>query len=119
MRRLSITIIGLLGLASLPVINGLMTHAARGAPAPSDSIVTGAGAGGGPHVRVFGASGAPTAGWFAYEQAFTGGVRVAAGPLDADGLDEVVTTPGPGRAPQVKIWTGAGTAVRNFLAYGS
>lgn len=116
-RRMSITIAGLLALASVPIVNGLLNTAARGAPAVGDSIVTGAGAGG-PHVRVFGPDGVATAGWFAYEQTFGGGVRVAAGSLgDTDGQDEIATAPGPGRAPQVKVFEANGTPGPNFNAY--
>ncbi|MEY2565615.1 MAG: hypothetical protein QOE35_144 [Actinomycetota bacterium] len=118
MRRLTITIVGLLGLAGLPLVHSLFTSAARGATAVGDSIVTGAGAGGGPHVRVFAPDGTGTPGWFAYEQGFTGGVRVAAGPLgDTDGVDEVATAPGPGRVPQIKTWKADGTPLNSFLAY--
>jgi hypothetical protein len=45
-----------------------------------DEIVTGAGRGGGPHVRVFQGDGTATGpGWFAYDASFTSGVHVAAG----------------------------------------
>ena len=75
-------------------------------------IVTGAGPGGGPHVRVFdGATGGaitgPLAGFMAYDPAFVGGVRVAAGDLNGDGRAEVITGPGPGGGPHVRVWDGA------------
>ena len=60
-------------------------------------IVTGADAGGGPHVRVFnGATGVEIYGFFATDPAFTGGVRVAAGDLDGDGKADIVTSFGTG-----------------------
>ena len=68
-------------------------------------IVTGAGAGGGPHVKVFdGRTGAVINGFFAFEPSFTGGVRVAAGDVNGDGHAEVITAPGPGRAPEVHVF---------------
>ena len=75
-------------------------------------IVTGAGPGGGPHVRVFdGVTGEPIAGplasFFAYEPAFPGGVRVAAGDLNGDGRAEVITGAGPGGGPHVRVFDGA------------
>src|SRR5207249_803341 len=68
-------------------------------------VVTGAGAGGGPHVRAFsGASGAQLASFYAYAPAFTGGVSVATGDVDRDGLAELFTGAGPGGGPHVKIF---------------
>ena len=73
-----------------------------------DEIVTGAGPGGGPHVRVFrlNASGNPVAelaGFFAYHPAFTGGVFVACGDVDGDGVPEIITGAGRGGGPHVRI----------------
>ena len=69
-------------------------------------IVTGAGAGGGPHVRVFdGRTGTETHGFFAFAPAFTGGVRVAAGDVNGDGHAEIIIGAGPGgaaRGPRVR-----------------
>src|SRR5439155_17180028 len=43
---------------------------------PGDEIVTGAGQGGGPHLRVFRQDGTPIGGFFRYPSGFGGGVRV-------------------------------------------
>ena len=68
-------------------------------------IVTGAGAGGGPHVKVFsGADLSTLASFYAYAPAFAGGVTVAAGDLNGDGLADVITGPGPGGGPNVKAF---------------
>lgn len=54
-------------------------------------IVTGAGPGGGPHVRVFNGNGTSRGkGWFAYKQKLRGGVRVAVADLDQDGRAEIL-----------------------------
>ncbi|MEK7159711.1 MAG: putative glycoside hydrolase [Patescibacteria group bacterium] len=74
-------------------------------------IVTGAGNGGGPHVRVFAPDGRNiNPGFFAYDPKFRGGVNVAAGDVDGDGIDEIITGPGKGGAPQVKIFDRKGQA---------
>lgn len=88
-------------------------------------IVTGAGAGGGPHVRVFSRnpSGALTelASFFAYDPAFLGGVRVAAGDVDGDGRAEIITGAGAGGGPHVRVIKrspgGALSELTGFFAY--
>jgi uncharacterized delta-60 repeat protein len=82
-------------------------------------IITGAGAGGGPHVEVFdGATGAPLQSYFAYDPAFTGGVRVAAGDLNGDGKADIITAAGPGGGPQIQVFDGVtGQSIQSFFAY--
>jgi uncharacterized repeat protein (TIGR01451 family) len=89
-----------------------------------DDLVIGAGPGGGPHVRVFSVAGGrltERAGFFAYDPAFTGGVFVACGDLDGDGRAEIVTGPGPGGDPEVRVFELVGSTVvhvASFHAYG-
>src|SRR5690606_1560222 len=71
-------------------------------------IVVGAGPGGAPHVKTFdGLTGAETNSFFAYGPEFTGGVRVATGDVNGDGLDDIITGAGPGAGPHVKVFDGA------------
>lgn len=42
--------------------------------------------------------------WLAYRKEFTGGATVAIGDIDGDGLNEIVTTPGRGGGPHVRIF---------------
>src|SRR5262249_21200908 len=66
--------------------------------------VTGAGQGGGPHVRGFDALvGATPLSLFAYDPAFAGGVRVATGDLTGDGAPELITRAGPRRRPPLRL----------------
>ena len=63
-------------------------------------IVTGAGPGGGPHVRVFsGLDLGELAGFYGFDPAFGGGVSVAAGDIDGDGRVDLILGAGPGRRP--------------------
>jgi len=84
-------------------------------------IITGADATGGPHVMAFsGVDQHVLRSFYAYEPAFTGGVRVAAGDLDLDGHAEIITGAGPGGGPHVRVWDGAtGAEVLGFYAYAS
>ena len=69
-----------------------------------DDLITGAGAGGGPHVKVYsGQSGSMLASFWAYDQAFQGGARVAAGDVNGDGRDDILTATGPA-ASQVRAF---------------
>lgn len=85
----------------------------------SPEIVTGAGAGGGPHVRVFGTDLAVKAQFFAYDPRFTGGVYVALGDVDGDGAQEIVTGPGFGGGPHVRVFNGRGEVENQFFAFDS
>jgi hypothetical protein len=68
-------------------------------------IIAGAGVGGGPHVRVFAADGKLiNPGFFAYDPGFRGGVNVAGGDVDGDGVDEIITGPGQGGGAHVKVF---------------
>ena len=79
------------------------------------NVVAAAGAGGGPHVRVFdGATGTPAASFYAYDPAFGGGVSVAASDMDGDGVAELLTGAGPGGTPHVRAWRLAGDTATPF-----
>lgn len=74
-------------------------------------IITGAGPGGGPHVAVWnGQTGAPLASYFAYDEAFRGGVNVSGGYLinnsDDHNYGDIVTGAGRGGGPHVMVWAG-------------
>jgi len=79
----------------------------------SKSIITASGPEGGPHIRSFNTKGNPTpTNFFSYHPNFPGGVRVATGDVDGDGVDEIVTGAGPGGSAHVRVfekngaWTG-------------
>jgi hypothetical protein len=99
-------------------------------------IITGAGPGGGPHVKVFNGlnlfqlnlaqtpDSALLGSFMAYDPSFTGGVSVAAGDVNLDGKADVITGAGPGGGPHVKVFSGASfvpggslTVLLSFMAY--
>ena len=82
-------------------------------------IVVGAGLGGGPVVRVFDGAGRTLTGFFAYAPDFRGGVRVATGDVNGDGLIDIITGAGPGGGPHVRVFNAANLAVlTEFQALG-
>jgi uncharacterized repeat protein (TIGR01451 family) len=84
-------------------------------------IIVGAGAGGGPHVKVFsGADGSVLGSFYAYAPTFHGGVAVAAGDVNGDGLPDIITGAGAGGGPHVEVFSGAGgPVIASFFAYGA
>jgi hypothetical protein len=85
-------------------------------------IITGAGPGGGPHVRVFRHQGTPHPSFsdrFVYHAGFAGGVYVAAGDVDGDGRAEIITGAGPGGGPHVRVFDQSWNLVSEFYAYAA
>jgi hypothetical protein len=80
-------------------------------------IITGAGLGGSPHVRVFNKNGELINQFFAYDSNFYGGISVTAGDVNNDGIREIITSPGRGGNSQVKIFTQYGHLLNDFFAY--
>ncbi len=70
-------------------------------------IVTGAGPGGGSHVKVFsGKNGSVIGSFFAYPVGYNGGVYVAAADVNNDGKDDVITGVMQQGGPHVKVFSG-------------
>jgi streptogramin lyase len=102
-------------------------------------IVTGADLGHEPIVNVFNAdTGILVRSFYAYSPNFTGGVRVAVGDINHDGVPDIITAPGgvkvtlvnmngslfpsfdfsAGGPPEIKVFSGAdGSRIADFLAY--
>jgi FG-GAP-like repeat len=81
-------------------------------------IVVGAGAGGEPRVSIYDPTGKLLSSFLAFEPGFAGGVRVAVGDLDGDGKAEVIAGSGPGRPPEVRVFTASGTLLRTIIPFG-
>jgi hypothetical protein len=73
-------------------------------------VVTAAGNGGGPQVRIFSADGTVEGQFFAFEDTFRGGANITVGNVDGDMSAEIITGSGKGRASEVRIFSkfGAG-----------
>lgn len=72
-------------------------------------IVVAPGHGGGPQIMILNnVCKTLTTGWFAYDQNLHSGVSVAVGDVNNDGKDDIITIPGQGGAPYVRIFNGRG-----------
>ena len=82
-------------------------------------VATGADAGGRPLVRVFdGLLGNMTSQFLAYDPRFSGGVRLATGDINGDGVPDIITAPGPGGGPEIRVFDGfSGALIMDFMAY--
>ncbi len=82
-------------------------------------IVIGADAGGGPNVGIFsGPQNSMLRSFFAFDPAFTGGVRVVTGDVNGDGFADIATAPGAGGGPNVVVYNGLTLAIiDSFFAF--
>ena len=94
-------------------------------------IIVGAGAGGGPHVKVIDGTklnqvdaqgsikdSALVYQFFAYAPTFTGGIRVAAGDVNGDGIADLVIGAGVGGGPHVRVFNGTNlNLLFSFMAF--
>jgi hypothetical protein len=115
------TLVGIIGGTTSAGLNGFALS-----PTALASIrAVAAGPGGAPIVRAYDTfTGALKFEFLAYDAAFHGGVRVAIGDINGDGVPDIVTTPGPGGGPHVRVFDGRdGTNLPgpggNFFAYES
>ena len=83
-------------------------------------LITGAGPGGGPHVRVLdGATNAWQLSFFAYDGSTRTGVEVAAGDVNGDGFTDIITAPASGTSAHIRAFDGRnGTLLRDFVLTG-
>src|SRR5205085_72427 len=84
-------------------------------------IITGAGAGGGPHVKVFdGLTNNLLSSFFGLDSTFAGGARVAAYALDAAGHAGIAVAPGVGTSVQIKVFnTNGSQPLAGILPFGT
>ncbi len=86
-----------------------------------EDIIVGTAFGGGPHVKIFdGVTFALLSEFFAYDPNFRGGITLAAGDLNGDGIAEIATGSGPGGGPQINVYSyanGVVTTLSSFFAY--
>ncbi|TAN58643.1 hypothetical protein EPN15_00440 [Patescibacteria group bacterium] len=84
-----------------------------------EEIVVGANPGGEPSIQLFRQDGSLIRSFSAYGKNFRGGVNVAVGDVNGDGIDEIVTAPSTGGTPQIRIFDGFGKVIftLGFLAY--
>jgi len=79
-------------------------------------IITAPKAGFEPMVKVFKQNGKLVRSFLAYPASFKGGVSVASGDVRDDKKNEILTAPGKGGIPQIKIFSNQGILLNSFLA---
>ncbi len=87
---------------------------------PDVEIVVAARRGVGPQVLIYSATGRKLSpGFYAYAKTFLGGVNLAVGDVNGDGVNDIVTAPYPGGGPHVSYFTAAGVREGNVFPYES
>jgi len=80
-------------------------------------IVAGFGKGTTPEIWIFDIEGNRLNTFFAFEEAFKGGVYLDVGDVNGDKIDEIIVAPGQGGGPLIKIFNAEGENIFGFWAY--
>lgn len=83
----------------------------------SKDILAGAGRGRKPEVKILDSQGILKNSFLAYAPGFRGGVKVVGCDLDNDNIDEIITAPGVGGGPHIRIFNKEGEVKGQFFAY--
>lgn len=83
----------------------------------TDEIITAPSSGAGLKLKIFSKNGTLISQFFAFAKTFKGGVSIAAGDVDGDGVDEIMTAPSSGAGPQVRIYRKNGRVISQFFAF--
>jgi hypothetical protein len=84
----------------------------------TEEIITGAGPGGGPQVRIFDLEGHVKNQFFAFEPGDRHGIFVATGDINADGVDEILVTQDAGGIGQIRIFNRYGHLKGAYFPFG-
>ena len=83
----------------------------------TEEIITGAGPGGGPQVRVFDVGGNVRNQFFAFDEASRTGIFVTTGDTNADGVDEIIVTQDNGGTGQARVFDQTGKLLGAFYPF--
>jgi len=99
--------------------SGLQVNASASTKVSAVGVfASGADFGSGPRVAIYNPDGSVRMSGNAYEANVTGGVRIATGDVTGDGIPDLITAPGPGMEPLIKVFDGlTGAVAMSFLAY--
>lgn len=87
-------------------------------PHTGSRVVVSADKGGLPEVRIFEPNGTQLTSFTAYS-GFRGGIRVATGDVNGDGVDDIITAPGKGIVTEVRVFDGTNnTQIAAFAPFG-
>lgn len=103
----------------LPVVRTSIVPPLSSLTATKPYVAVGANAGSAPEVRVYSSDGKLFSKFLAYASTFKGGVRVTAADVDGDGKAEIVTAPGPGGGPHIRVFDLKGNLKWQFFAFAS
>lgn len=82
-----------------------------------DEIITGAGASGGPHLRVFDKSGVLISQFFAFAENYTGGINVTTIKYNGNNKKNIVVAPAGKHASLIKIFNYHGNLIKEFYGF--